>query len=313
MAGCAYRVLCALGFSSVIACGSISAGHAAEATFGLYGLGSGAVGAGQLPPGGVYFTTALNGGYFQNSTSIPLGGLSLSMKGSLAPMFVGNLLAVIPEEILGGRLALSVTSGFGLSSLNASIIGGVAVQRSVRGWGAMDATLSAAMSWQVTPEFSHKLSVSQWLTTGKYQTGFYPIVGLNRPDTDVSWGATYMEPTNKIELSGTVGVTLEGYNNLTSYRSGTSIHFEEGISKHFDNGVRIGAFSYQYDQITGDSGSGAKLGPFKTRAVGVGPSFGYTTMINNHLVSFTLQAAHEVWVHNRLRATTGLLSATYKF
>jgi hypothetical protein len=290
-------------------CAPHSAG-AVEYTIGLYSLGSGAVGAGQLPPAGVYFTTALAANHYQNSTIIPYGGLSLAARANVAPAFLGNILAVMPDEVLGGRFAVSMTSGFALSSVNASIAN---IERSVQGWGAADSIVSAALGWQVTPEFSHKITVSQWIPTGRYQTGFFPIIGLNRPGSDFSWGATYMLPANGLELSGTAGFTLEGFNDLTSYRSGDALHFEESISKHFDNGFRAGVYSTQYAQVTGDSGAGAKLGPFKTSAVGVGPSFGYITMLGGHLVSITLQGAHEVAVKNRLIQTTGILSVTYKF
>ena len=286
---------------------------AVEYTLGLYPLGSGAVGSGQLPPGGVYFTTALSASRFENAATVPFGGLTLAAKATLAPIMSGNLLAVLPEAILGGHLALSVTSGFALSTIDASASGVASLQKSVQGWGATDTVLGAAMGWQVTPEFSHKITVSQWLTTGRYGTGFFPIVGLDRPGTDLTWGATYIEPTNKIEFSGAVGFTREGFNDSTSYRSGNALHVEGSISQHFDNGFRAGVIAYQYDQITGDSGSGARLGAFETSAICVGPSFGYVAMLDGHLLSLSLQAAHEVVVHNRLRATTGTLSATYGF
>ena len=39
--------------------------------------------------------------------------------------------------------------------------------------------------------------------------------------------------------------------------------------------LQVGAFGYIYDQITGDSGSGAKLGLFQSRVIGIGPQVGY--------------------------------------
>jgi len=37
----------------------------------------------------------------------------------------------------------------------------------------------------------------------------------------------------------------------------------------------VGLVGYFYQQITGDSGSGAMLGDFKSRVVGIGPQAGY--------------------------------------
>ncbi len=306
--------LLVLGMSAALCVAMPTKGRAVEETFGLYALGSGAVGAGQTPPAGVYFTTAIDYGRFQASTPVPYGGLTLTAKAAFAPGAIGNILWVVPQPVLGGHLSMSVTSGLAQSILDASVVGAAAsAERSVQGWGATDTTLRLSLGWDVNSTFSDKLSVSQWLPTGTYEPGFFPIVGLNRPGTDFSWGATYIEPTYKIELSGTVGFTIEGFNPATSYRSGDAVHFEEGLLKHFDNGVQLGVISYQYVQVTPDTGSGAVLGPFETRAVGVGPTAGYTTLINGHIVSFTLQAAQEVAVQNRLRQTTGLFSAPYKF
>jgi hypothetical protein len=39
--------------------------------------------------------------------------------------------------------------------------------------------------------------------------------------------------------------------------------------------VLIGAVGYVYDQVTGDSGSGDRVGSFKSRVIGVGPQLGY--------------------------------------
>ncbi|MCW2274300.1 hypothetical protein GJ654_09590 [Rhodoblastus acidophilus] len=302
------RLLRSLLLSATVLCAAHPAG-AVEYTFGLYSLGSGAVGAGQLPPAGLYFTTAVNAVHLDKSISVPFG-TTLSAQANIAPVFVGNIMGVLPEEILGGHLALSLTSGFGESTVTAGL---GPIQRSTQGWGAADTILGAALGWQVTKEFSHKLSFSQWLPTGRYEPGFYAIIGLNRPGSNISWGATYIEPTNGIEVSGTAGFTIEGYNAQTAYRSGDALHFEESISKHFENGFRAGVYSYQYQQVTPDTGAGARLGAFETSAVAIGPTFGYMTLINGHLVSFTLQGAHEIAVRNRLPQTSGILSATYKF
>ena len=306
--------LLVLGMSAALCVAAPTTGRAVEYTLGLYPLGSGAVGAGQTAPAGFYFTTAINYGRFQSSTAIPFGGLVLTAKAAFAPGVIGNLLWVLPEPVLGGHLSVSATSGLAQSIVDASVVGPAAsAEKSVQGWGQTDTTLRVSLGWDVNSALSDKFSVSQWLTTGKYEPGFFPIVGLDRPGTDFSWGATYIEPTYKIELSGTVGFTIEGFNQDTNYRSGDALHFEEGLVKHFDNGAQFGVISYQYVQVTPDTGAGAILGPFETRAVGVGPTAGYTTLIYGHIVSFTLQAAQEVAVQNRLRQTTGLFSATYKF
>jgi hypothetical protein len=45
--------------------------------------------------------------------------------------------------------------------------------------------------------------------------------------------------------------------------------------------IGVGANGFYYKQISGDSGSGARLGGFEGRTVGVGPVLSYATKIRN--------------------------------
>ena len=290
---------------------STSDANAVETTLGLYSLGSGAVAAGQTPPSGLYFTIAGSYSQFASSRTIPFAGTTIAAKLYL-PAVVGNVLWVAPADVFGGNLSFGVTSGFGNLTLNANTVGSSNSQTSVQGSGATDTSFRLSLGWKINEAFSHKVSITQWAPTGRYNTGLNPNIGLNRTGTDFSWGASYVHPTSKIELSGTAGFTIEGYNPLTQYRSGNTVHFEQGLSKYFESGFRVGIISYQYVQLTPDTGS-VLLGAFRTRSVGLGPSFGYTTVIGGHLVSFTLQATREIAQRNRLRQTNGLFSTTVKF
>jgi hypothetical protein len=48
-----------------------------------------------------------------------------------------------------------------------------------------------------------------------------------------------------------------------------------GASQCLSASIQVGAVGYVYDQFTGDSGSRAKLGPFESRVIGIGPQVGY--------------------------------------
>lgn len=282
---------------------------AVEGTLSVYSLGSGAVAAGTTPPEGAYFSFGTTYYRWRVAKPIPFAGTTISAD-IYMPVGVGTMLWVTPAIFLGGQLSFSVTSGFA----DMKIIGGTTQsQQSARGTGAIDTSFRMSLGWKVNEAFSHKVSITQVAPTGRYAAGFNPDIGLNRPGTDLSWGASFTEPGSKIELSGTAGFTIEGYNPITRYRSGNAIHFEEGLSKYFDSGVRVGAISYQYVQVSGDSGSGATLGSFRARALAIGPSLGYTTLIAERVVSFTIQGTHDVASRNRLRQTSGLFMTTVKF
>ena len=60
----------------------------------------------------------------------------------------------------------------------------------------------------------------------------------------------------------------------THYRSGTQFHLDMTAAQHlplFGGIIGAGANGFYYQQVSGDSGSGAALGDFKGRTVGVGP------------------------------------------
>ncbi len=48
-----------------------------------------------------------------------------------------------------------------------------------------------------------------------------------------------------------------------------------GASKFISKQVLVGLVGYVYQQVTGDSGSGATLGDFKSGVVGIGPQVGF--------------------------------------
>jgi len=54
----------------------------------------------------------------------------------------------------------------------------------------------------------------------------------------------------------------------TDYRTGTEFHLDFMLNQFLAESFGIGFHGYYYDQLTGDSGSGAILGDFKADSVG---------------------------------------------
>jgi hypothetical protein len=72
-----------------------------------------------------------------------------------------------------------------------------------------------------------------------------------------------------------IGATYNFINPATQYKNGIDGHLDWGASQFLSARLQVGAVGYVYDQLTGDSGSGAKLGPFESRVIGIGPQVGY--------------------------------------
>ena len=66
-------------------------------------------------------------------------------------------------------------------------------------------------------------------------------------------------------------------------------------------------------QLTPDSGSGARLGPFKGRVFGVGPHLVYNTVLMHRPVLFNFRNYQEFDAENRFEGNVTTFTTTVKF
>ncbi len=62
---------------------------------------------------------------------------------------------------------------------------------------------------------------------------------------------------------------------------------------------------YRIEQVTGDSGSGATLGPDKASVWALGPAATYSFEVNGMPLSVLAKWTHEIAVKNTFRGDTG--------
>ncbi|MGB2931084.1 MAG: transporter [Methyloceanibacter sp.] len=68
-----------------------------------------------------------------------------------------------------------------------------------------------------------------------------------------------------------------------------------------------------YQQLTGDTGSGARLGPFKGRVFAVGPHLIYNTVLMRRPVIFNFRNYQEFGAENRFEGNVTTFGATVKY
>jgi hypothetical protein len=118
-----------------------------------------------------------------------------------------------------------------------------------------------------------------------YGTGNLPVAEFD-PDRLVSLGLghwsldggvayTYLNPQTGYEFSVTVGLTYNWVNPQIDYKNGIDSHLDWGASKFITKDWHIGLVGFAFQQLTGDSGPGARLGDFKGRTFGIGPQVGH--------------------------------------
>jgi hypothetical protein len=298
---------------SLLAAATIPA-QAVEYAISTYALGESAFSAGLTPPPGTYVTAVT--AYYSSKigTAVRFGGVTLNAGAKLDAFNSGlNVLYVPDRKLFGGNLGLSVTIPAGYINIDASIAAGpLATSREVNGWGFGDVIPRAQLGWQLG-EFAHTVYLEGITTTGFWEKGFAPIISFNRAGIDTGWAFTWTDKPTKLQVSGTAGFTFNFENDPVNYQSGDEFHWEWAVGFECMKGLVLGIVGYDYRQITGDSGSGAKLGPFEGSVDAVGPGLSYTTVIDKMPVTFNLRYYHEFDAQKHFEGDSTIASGTIRF
>lgn len=307
----------------VYALAVIASAHAAntsladEFAFSSYGLGGAAFGAGVTPPQGTYVTFV--SAYYDGEITGPvtIGGIVLDV-GMGAKFFsqAANILYVPEGKVLSGNLGVSVTIPVGHIDIDAQVTGplGNTIEQSVDGWGFGDMNARLQLGWTPRQDFAHTVYVSAVAPTGKYNpNGLQPNIGLNRPGIDIGWAFTWTEATSKLQFNGAAGVTFNFENTDTDYESGTDFHFEWAVGYEICKGLIVGPVGYSYRQLTGDSGTGALLGPFEGDVDAVGAGLSYTTLVGSTPLIIGARHYEEFNAERRMDGSMTILSGTMRF
>jgi len=175
-----------------------------------------------------------------------------------------------------------------------------------------DTEYAMILGWH-SGEHHWNMSVTGFMPTGHYKQDTLSITGLNRPAIDVRGAYTYLGVETGVELTGLLGVTVNGMNTATNYRSGTELHFEWLVQQHLPFGLAIGATGFVYQQLTGDSGPGATYGPYIGRTIAVGPAIGYTFDVDGRKLALAARWYREFAVENRPRGDAIFAHLTLRF
>jgi hypothetical protein len=279
--------------------------------------------AGFLPPPGVFFdsSTYFYQGKITGGRNTQLGGNIVAGVKQDTKVNFGTALWVTPAEILGGNLGFALTMPLGEPAVRASaVINGPIINRLLgRSIGLRasdsdlnfgDPILSSMLGWHAG-NWHWKLGAAANIPAGAYQPGELSNVALNRWTGDFTAAATYLDPALGIELSAVGGVTVNGENPDTDYRTGNELHFDISASKLLTKELSIGVIASHYRQVTDDSGAGNSIGPFKGRVTAVGGTIGYTFTLGHTPISTRIKVLKEVEVEDRFRGTIGWLQVSF--
>jgi hypothetical protein len=202
--------------------------------------------------------------------------------------------AAFGTTLVYGRNATSVSAT--LTGPNGNTLSG-SQSDSVIGFGDLYPTASLKWNYGV---HNFMVYATTGIPVGSYQPDRLSALGIGHWAADGGVGYTYLNEEVGIEGSIVFGLTYNFINPYTQYQNGIDAHLDWAISPYMNEKFHIGAVGYFYDQISGDSGAGARLGDFKSRVAGIGPQIGFFISFFDRPGYLNLRAYYEFDARNRL-------------
>lgn len=227
----------------------------------------------------------------------------------LAATYVTDLHALGATYAFGGALA------YAWAGVHATINApnsGIDVRLSQNGLGD-SLILPVILGWN-EGNWHYNFNVSVYVPTGEYSSGELSV-GKNIWAFMPAFAVTWYDPKSGWDVSGNFVFVTQTFNGATQYQSGDIVHLDWGAGWHFGahQAWEVGIQGNVVEQIAGDSGSGATLGPLKAESAGIGPAISYGTLVGTIPMSFSAKWEADF----QHRATFGgdviLISATAKF
>lgn len=192
-----------------------------------------------------------------------------------------------------------------------------AVSRADKETGLGDIVLMPLMfNYAHSADLNSNYRITIYAPTGSYEVGRLANTGKNFWTIEPAVGMVYLGQKNGIEASLFGGIDFNTENNDTNYKSGTQAHLDGTIAQHlplWGGLASFGATGFWYQQITGDSGSGATFGDFKAKAQGIGPVVSFASEAGQVDIISELKWLHEFNNENRLEGDTLFLKVMAKF
>jgi hypothetical protein len=251
------------------------------------------------------------------SRSIPIAGtVAAGLNATSDAVLLGGLYT-FEQTVLGAHYSAGAYLPYVWIDVKADIgtaLGTRRRQDSASGIG--DMTLIPAMLAWKSGFWQYNAFLPVYAPTGKYEKDRLANPGLNYWTFDPTAGVSYNNDKNGFNAALYAGISLNTENNATDYRSGSMLHFDGSVQQLLPAGpgfLGVGAEAFYLQQVTGDSGLGARFGNFKGRTAGVGPVLTYVLPLGKETFVAELRWLPELDVKNRLDGDYVWLKLVYQF
>ena len=245
------------------------------------------------------------------SRSLPLGGnLAANVN---ARVYVDTVAAIYetPLGLLGGNYAAGLAIPFGSMTVEGNVTRAGPRGRTQTGMasdtssGLGDLTVYPFMlGWTNGTDLKYDVRLGVYAPSGEYEQGALANLGKNFWTFEPTLSFSWLSSKIGTEVTLFAGMDFNTENTPTDYQTGIEFHLDGTVAQHlplFGGFAGVGANGFYYQQITGDSGSGAVLGSFEGRTVGVGPVLSYVHKIRKTSLAAELKWLPELDVQNRMK------------
>lgn len=252
------------------------------------------------------------------SARIPSAGLlTLGLDATSDAVSVGGFYT-FEKQLFGAHYSLGILAPYVSTDVNAKLTLGpttVKDSSSVSGLGDI-AILPLLMAWQPNSCWQIDAALPIYVPTGDYDSGRLANPGLNHWTFDPTIGAAYSNEKTGFNFAAHTGFAFSTENSDTNYNNGTLFHFDMSAQQLLPLGpgfIGLGVEGFYQQQVTGDSGSGATLGGFRGRSLGVGPVVSYILPVGESTLMIEARWLPELYTERRVEGDYFWLKAVYQF
>ena len=206
---------------------------------------------------------------------------------------------VFATPFLGAQASLGMSSLYGRDTVRlstASFAPSDNISESATGFGDLFPVFSLRWNQGVNNLMTY---VTGDIPIGVYNPLRLAYLGVGHGAIDAGGAYTYFNSKTGQEFSGTLGFTYNPINPSTHYQSGVDMHFDWGASQFLTEHLHVGLVGYVYKEIGCDSGSGNRVGCFRSQVAGIGPQIGFNFPLGGMAGYLSLRAYKEFDAKNR--------------
>ena len=266
--------------------------------------------AGYVPPdAGTYFTSELY--YYEGGVSRLAANGRIAISVSTDVYFENLQLTQLTHySFLGGTYGFGLDLPFGYCGVQGSIQP-FGFERSASAFGLGDLILVPAfLGWHVEDWYAN-FAVSVFAPTGEYDPNQPVSLSKHFWAVDGAYSGSFLTE-HGLDLSFSLGYTVNFQNPDTHYKSGDVVHLDLALGQYLNRVFKVGLVGYAVVQVTGDSGAGAILGPFKSNIYAAGTALEFDPKLGAKDVSFQLRWYREFDAQNHLAGNAIYLTTDLK-